>query len=115
MVCPSVVEVNNLGPVRNNVFGGQLLIHRETMASRSLPSCSSDPAASNFKEASGGRFWHLVAAEQYYQRCYVIWLEGLNHLFRHDRSGHGGTGIGCDCVNIDVVFRAFAGESAGET
>ncbi len=85
------------------------------MTARSLPPCSTNPAASDFKETAGGRFWHLVTAKQYYQGCYVIWLEGLNHLFRHDRSGHSGAGIGCDCVNIDVVFYTFAGQGAGET
>jgi hypothetical protein len=115
MVSSPVVEVDNLGPVRNNVLGGQLLVHREAMTSRSLPSCSSNPATSDFEKTSSWWFGHLITAEQDYQRCYVIWLEGLNHLFRHDRSSHSGASIGCDCVNIDVIFRTFAGEGTGET
>lgn len=115
MVCSSIIEIDNLCPLLKDIFRRKLLVYGEAMATRSLPPCSSNPAASNFKEATSRWRWHLITAEQNNQRRYVVWLESLNHLLGHDCSGHGSTGVGCDCVNINIVFRTFTGKRTGET
>ena len=114
MIRSSIIKIDNLRPTCRNRFWRQLYIDRETNAAASLPSCATNPSRTNFIEVSGSWFGDFVGTESNYKGCYIVGLESLHHLFGHDRSGHSGSGVGSDCVDVDVVFCTFTGKGTGE-
>lgn len=114
MVRPAVIEVDNSFPVLDNLLGNKLDVHREAVSTGSLPASATAPATSNLVKASCGSR-ALVATESEDEGCYVVRLEGLNHLFGHDGGGHGSASIRGDGVDEDVVLVTLKGQCARET
>ena len=110
----SVVEVGDAGPLRANGLRGEDDVDGESGTAGALPAGAADPAGADLIEAAGG-VGGLVAGEQDDERCYVVGLEGLDHLLGHNGAGHCGAGVGGDGVNVDVVLGTLTGKGARET
>lgn len=114
VVGTSVVEVGDAGPLRANGLRGEDNVDGESGTAGALPAGAADPAGADLVEATGG-VGGLVAGEENDEGCYVVGLEGLDHLLGHDGAGHGSSGVGGDGVDVDVVLGTLTGKGAGET
>jgi hypothetical protein len=114
VVCASVVEVDDASPLRANGLRGEDDVDGEAGTAGTLPAGAADPAGADLVETAGG-VGGLVAGEEDDERCYVVGLEGLDHLLGHDGAGHGCSGVGGDGVDVDVVLGTLTGKGAGET
>jgi hypothetical protein len=114
MVCPAVIEVDNLLPLLQNSLRSQWNVNRETRPSSSLPPCLPNPTATDLVEATSWVLGSLLGAQSKNQRRYVVWLECLDHLFRHDGRRHGGTSIRGNGIDVNVVLVAFKGQRSRE-
>ena len=109
----TLIEGNNVLPVLENLLGGERNVDGEAVATCSLPAGLANPTASDFVETSS-RDRALVTAQGEDNGGNVFGLEGLDKLFGEDGSGHGGTSIWCNGVDIDSVLVTFDGQSARE-
>jgi hypothetical protein len=115
VVCSSVVEIRDFLPLLQDCFSSKLHVNWETVTSGSLPACSSNPTATDFKETTCRVLRNFVGAKSYNEWCYVVWLEGLDHFLRKNCSGHGSTSVGSNCVDINVVLCSLTSKCTRET
>ncbi len=59
----SILKVNDLRPVLGNIFRGQFLVNWKSVATGSLPSCSSNPTTANLIETASWGVRYLIAAQ----------------------------------------------------
>lgn len=116
MISLAVVKVGNLlVPHGLDGLRGELHINRELSTSTALPSGLTSPSGARLEETACRLAGHLVGRHDQHDWDDVVGLEGADHLLGHDRGGHGGTGIGRDVVDEDVVLLALTGESTTES
>jgi hypothetical protein len=83
------------------------------MATGSLPSSLTAPAAANLVQTTSG-VGALVTAESKDKRSNVVGLEGLDHLLGHDSGSHGSTSVGSDGVDVNAILVALESKSTRE-
>ena len=113
-VVGTLVEGDDILPVLDNLLRGQGHVDGEAVAAGALPPGGTNPAAADFVEAASGVLGNLVAAESKDKRSNVVGLEGLDELLGEDGLGHGGTSVGGDGVDEDVVLGTLEGDGTGE-
>ena len=114
MVRPTIVEIDDGGPLGGNVLGFQLHVNREASTTGSLPPGLATPATADLIQTTG-RGRAIVTAERKDKRSNVVRLKSLDQLFRKDGASHGRAGVWRDGVDVNVVLGTLKGESAGET
>jgi hypothetical protein len=112
-VVGALVKSDNAVPDLDDILGGQRLVDGEAVAAGPLPAGGANPAAADLVKAAG-RVGHLVAAQGQHDRGDVLGLESLDELLGKDGAGHGGTGIGSDGVDVDVVLGTLEGQGTAE-
>jgi hypothetical protein len=113
-VVGTAVKGDNRLPVLENLLRGEGNINGEAVAASSLPSSLAAPTATDLIETTS-RVRALVTAESKDKRSNVVRLESLNHLLGHDGSGHGGTSIGSNGVDVDAVLVTLKSKGSRET
>jgi len=114
VISAAVVEVEDLGPLSENRLRCECNVDGEASTAGPLPSGLSGPTGANFEETASVRLRDLVRAECEDNRSYVVRLECLHHLLRHNGAGHVGACVRCDGVDEDVVLFAFSCQSTRE-
>lgn len=113
MIRTAIIKVEDLLPLLDNLLRYQRYVNGEAVASASLPSSLTDPAAADLIQAASG-VGALVAAEGEDKGSNVVGLEGIDHLLGHDGGGHGSAGVGGNGVDVDAVLEALESQSTGE-
>ena len=115
VVSTAVVEVGNLLPLLDDLLGGELDVHGESVAASALPAGGREPAATALVQTLGASARYHVGAKEDNQGSDVVGLEGLDHLLRHDGSGHISTGVGGNGVDLDVVLGTLESQGTRES
>lgn len=115
VVRTAIVEVGDLLPVLEHFLRGKLNVDRESMTAGTLPASAAEPAAATLVQTLCAGLRHNVRAKKSHQGSNVVRLERLDHLLGHDGTGHVGTSIGGNGVDLDVVLSTLESKSARES
>lgn len=113
-VVSPLVKSDDVLPLLEDSLGGERDIDGEAVTTGPLPPGTANPTAADLVQTTGRVFGYLVAAESEDNGCDIVGLESLDKLLWENCPGHGGTSVGGNRVDIDVVLDTLEGQSTGQ-